>query len=90
MNPINVMAADPSLFGLIQPIHLMYVASYLEKEGHEVKIFDTVIEKSVKKFFRTLENFIPDIVGVGCISPTVYSAWHTAELIKNTQMQRLY
>ena len=82
MNPLKVMVPDPSLFGLIQPIHLMYVASYLEKEGHEVKIFDTVIEKSKRKFLRTLEIFNPDIVGIGCISPTIYSAWNTAEIIK--------
>lgn len=81
-NPIKVMVADPALFGNIQPIQLMYVAAYLEKQGHEVKIFDTVIEKSVKKFIKILKKFNPDVVGIGAVSPTIYSAWDTAELVK--------
>ncbi len=81
-NPINVMYADPALFGDIQPIHLMYVAAYLEKQGHEVKIFDPVIDKSKKKFINFLKKFNPDVVGTGAVSPTIYSAWDTAELVK--------
>lgn len=81
-NPVKVMPADPALFGTIQPIHLMYVASSLEKAGHEVKIFDTVIEKSKRNFIRTLRKFKPDIVGIGAVSATIYSAWDTAELVK--------
>lgn len=81
-NPIKVMVADPALFGNIHPIQLMYVAAYLEKQGHEVKIFDTVIEKSIKKFIKILKNFNPDVVGIGAVTPTLYSAWDTAELVK--------
>jgi radical SAM superfamily enzyme YgiQ (UPF0313 family) len=81
-NPINVMPPDPALFGLSQPIHLMYIASYLESKGHDVKIFDTVIDKSVKRFVDSIKKFNPDLVGIGAISPTIYSAWDTAELVK--------
>lgn len=81
-NPIKIIQGTPTSFGLIQPIHLMYLASYLERQGHIVKIFDTVVEKSVKKYIRTLNIFKPDVVGIGAVSNTIYSAWDTAELVK--------
>lgn len=81
-NPINVMIADPVLFGNIQPIHLMYIASYLEKEGHEVKIFDTVIDRSKNNYIKILKNFNPDVVGIASVTPSIYSAWDTAEIVK--------
>jgi len=76
------MTPDPALFGMIQPIHLMYIASSLEKAGHKVIIFDTNIEKSKRKFIKNLKKFKPDVVGISAVSATIYSAWETAEVVK--------
>lgn len=81
-NPVRVMKETPTLFGAFQPLGLMYIASCLEKEGHEVKIIDTVVDKSVKKWINILKNFDPDLVGIAGVVSTIYSAWDTAELVK--------
>ena len=72
------------------PMGLMYIAACLEKEGHEVKIFDTSIERSVKKYINYLNNFKPDAVGISCVTSTVYSAWDTAEIVKKNSKAKVF
>jgi len=80
--PVDVMKETPTLFGKNQPLGLMYIASYLEKFGHEVKIIDTVVDSSKKNYIKTLKRFNPEIVGISSVTPSIYSAWETAKLIK--------
>jgi radical SAM superfamily enzyme YgiQ (UPF0313 family) len=49
------------------PIGLAYLAAVLEKEGHEVEIFDMQIEDRI--FSNVLSKFNPDIVGVSSATP---------------------
>jgi anaerobic magnesium-protoporphyrin IX monomethyl ester cyclase len=89
-NPINVMEETPTLFGKNQPAGLMYIASCLEKEGHEVEIIDTTVENSYKKYLKRLKKFNPDAVGISCITATIFSAWDTAELVKKNTNAKVF
>ncbi len=59
------------------PLGLMYLASYLEKSNHQVKILDMKVEKITKvELKKILFSFKPDFVGIRCLtyeSPTAYS-----------------
>jgi anaerobic magnesium-protoporphyrin IX monomethyl ester cyclase len=88
--PINIMEETPTLFGKNQPAGLMYIASCLEKEGHEVRIFDTTIDKSVDNYLKSLKEFNPDAVGISCVTATIFSAWDTAELIKKNSNAKVF
>jgi len=44
------------------PIGLLYIASYLKKKGHEVRLFDMSVEKA--DFRKEILTFHPDVVGI--------------------------
>ncbi len=81
-NPIKIPGGTPTSFGLLQPLPLMYIASYLERDGHKVKILDPIIDHSINKWLSELKKFDPDVVGIGAVSSGIYFAWDTAELVK--------
>ena len=62
------------------PIGLAYLASVLEKSGHEVKIFDMQIEK--KSLNKVLNSFKPDIVGVSSSTPAFNDAINILHQVK--------
>ncbi|MHA1793963.1 MAG: B12-binding domain-containing radical SAM protein [Promethearchaeota archaeon] len=48
-----------------QPLSLAYLASILEKSGHEVEIHDMIADKiSLKELISRLEKFQPRVIGV--------------------------
>jgi len=55
------------------PLGLMYIASYLQKDDHEVMILDAEVDNiiTVKEITRRLEEFDPDIVGCGATTPEI-------------------
>lgn len=63
------------------PLGLGYLASTLEKDGHEVKIFDMMVEEIVLE--DVIKNFKPELVGISVNTPLIKSAWEVAEKIKN-------
>ncbi|HNX90611.1 MAG TPA: radical SAM protein [Candidatus Omnitrophota bacterium] len=51
------------------PLGLMYIASSLEKAGHEVKILDLRFKDSgMGDINKALNDFIPDTVGIGAMT----------------------
>lgn len=65
------------------PYGLLYLASYLEKEGHEVTINDCIIEEINHDGFRRLIKKVnPDVVGISVTSELRFSALKCADIVK--------
>jgi radical SAM superfamily enzyme YgiQ (UPF0313 family) len=65
------------------PIGLGYIASYLEKEGHTVKIIDTIILKySLEDIEKELKRFNPDVIGISTVVPCIYTAIEIVKIAK--------
>ena len=60
------------------PINLLYLASYLIKNGHEVRVFDFEVDKFT---VEGIVKFEPDLVGITAMTPLVKKAHEVAELI---------
>jgi magnesium-protoporphyrin IX monomethyl ester (oxidative) cyclase len=66
------------------PLGLMYLASYLEKNGHKVKIADMSAEKmSDSNLIEVSKKFQPDVVGFTVTTPLSNRSHQLAALIKN-------
>lgn len=61
------------------PMHLGYIAAYLEKHGVEVHIIDELAGQNVKKAF---ERLMPDIVGITATTPMAPDAYRVAKLAR--------
>lgn len=63
------------------PLGLLSIASFLEKNGYEVRLYDRTVEKiSLKK---VLAEFAPDVAGVSLISYKSFNdALRVSEQIK--------
>lgn len=62
---------------------LLYVATFLDKYGHETKICETQIYRNGNKHFEEeLKEFKPDIVGLSAITGVVKDAGKMAEVVK--------
>jgi radical SAM superfamily enzyme YgiQ (UPF0313 family) len=47
------------------PLGEAYVASYLQKEGHEVEILDLTLTEDMKKDIpKKIDSFVPDVIGM--------------------------
>jgi radical SAM superfamily enzyme YgiQ (UPF0313 family) len=65
------------------PLGLCYVASVLERDGHEVQILDFPAEKvTMSEYRRLLKRWKPDIVGITSMTPHIKSA---SEIAKTTR-----
>jgi len=71
------------------PLGLCHIASALERDGHEVKIFDrylTVLRSNLisanESMVRELHRFSPDIVGFSTYTPCIYD---TIEAIRTVR-----
>lgn len=67
-------------FAMQEPLNLGFIASYLEKNGIDVKIIDELIGEDVKEH---LKKFSPDIVGITSTTPLVHRAYEIAKLCKD-------
>ena len=67
---MKVLLVNPSTGyytrALFNPLGLVAIGSYLRSIGHEVKLEDRCIHK--EKFEKILDDFSPDLVGVGLMS----------------------
>ena len=55
--------------GHLPPLGLCYMASMLEKSGHEVQIMDCpVMRYTIEDIHRRIRDFKPDIVGLGAVT----------------------
>lgn len=68
---------------VLPPLGLAYLAAVLEKNGYDVRIIDApALDISAKNFKRILLSENPDIVGISCNTPEVFSAFEYADLVK--------
>lgn len=62
---------------------LAYLASYLEREGHEVKVLDMTVrpvpEEELRSYLRATQ---PQVVGVTATTPVIKSAWRICRAAK--------
>lgn len=69
---------------ILAPLGICYIAAVLEKNGHNVRIIDSIAEKINKdKIIRRIEKYQPDIVGVTVTTASFFRAVELAELIKS-------
>lgn len=59
--------ARPSVQNYFPPLGLMYLATFLEKGGHEVAIIDNAKNRNIDWAISECEKFKPDLIGVGGI-----------------------
>jgi len=65
------------------PIGLLYIASYLEKEGFNVKVIDPVPQGlSLKKVINEIKKYKPKIIGISAVTFGTRSAVEIAKKIK--------
>lgn len=51
------------------PLGLMYVAAYLEQNNHKVRIVDLKLSEHTEQAMKkSLQDFKPDFVGIGCMT----------------------
>lgn len=65
---------------VIPPAGLLSIASYLEKNGVKVKIYDAQVEE--RPLISEIRKFKPDIIGITCVTSLFYSMKETAKKIK--------
>lgn len=75
--------------GLYPPLGLVYIAGTLEKENHEVKIFDCDAEDSASspRILEICANWQPALVGFYAMTWTYFQAKELAEKIKKFNPQ---
>jgi radical SAM superfamily enzyme YgiQ (UPF0313 family) len=65
------------------PIGLAYLASVIEKSGHELKVFDCLsLGLSHEALGKEFAAYQPDVVGITSVTPTITSAYATARVTK--------
>lgn len=95
---ITIYGKDPSGGANMPPLGLAYIAAYLEKLGHEVKILDCLAEgtgvQKIGSGFRSglndagikkmIKSFSPGVVGIASMfSAYAKDAYRIASLVKN-------
>lgn len=72
--------------GIVPPLGLAYIASTLEKAGHNVKILDTIaLNLSSVEIRNYMCEFQPDIVGITVMSATLFGALEFARMAKEVR-----
>ena len=65
------------------PLGLAYLASFIEKDGHKVKIIDSnTLGYRIKDIKEEIEKFNPHLVGVTATTSCIYDAYEVAKIIK--------
>ncbi|MEM4576345.1 MAG: radical SAM protein [Candidatus Nezhaarchaeales archaeon] len=65
------------------PLGLAWIASVLERYGHDVKIVDSpTLGLSLTDFIKIVGSWCPDIVGLSSLTPTIKLAYKTAKAVK--------
>jgi anaerobic magnesium-protoporphyrin IX monomethyl ester cyclase len=68
-------------FARFIPLGVAYLAGFLEKEGHDVRVYDELPHSKPLK--DILEEFKPEIVGISCMTATYEKARSLAKEVKN-------
>ncbi|MAG08658.1 hypothetical protein CMO89_04240 [Candidatus Woesearchaeota archaeon] len=76
-----VAAAEVAV--LHPPLGLCYLASALEKHGHEVKIIDSEAIDSMEELDNIIKSWNPQLIGFTCTLPQINETIRLAQHIKN-------
>lgn len=69
---------------ILAPLGICYIAAVLEKNGHNVRIIDSVAEKIEKEeIIKRIEKYQPDIVGITSTAVSFSRAVKLAGIIKS-------
>lgn len=71
--------------GLIPPIGLLSIASFLESKNYHVQIIDPLVANLYEKKLKTIlkeENF--DVIGIPAFTNTILDTYYTAKLCKKS------
>lgn len=69
--------------GILPPLGVSYIASSLEKAGHEVDIIDAIaLDLSKEDVRQRIREFNPAIVGITAMTPTFRGAQEAAQIAK--------
>jgi len=67
----------------IPPVGLMYIASYLEREGHPVEILDAYFHKyDLETTVQEVLEKRPDILGISCLTSNGANVYYLIKLLK--------
>lgn len=69
------------VMNIIPPLGLCYIAAYIEKHNYDVEILDGQII-DYGRIMEIIEKKQPDVVGIGCTTPSFPSALKTAQGIR--------
>jgi radical SAM superfamily enzyme YgiQ (UPF0313 family) len=87
MKIILVRPSDPrgniAFLSHSQPINLAYLAAYLIQHGFQVEIWDYEIEPlTASGFIERIVKAEPQIIGFGCMTPTIINGHRLAQSVK--------
>ena len=68
---------------VVPPLGLAYIAAVLEKHGYRVSIVDApALNLTLKEIGEIVRREKPDVVGVQALTPSIYSAYSVARVVK--------
>lgn len=81
-SPTNELFSDAD--GITAPLGLAYIAAYLRQHGFkEVKLIDAnILKLNDDELKNAVNDFSPDVVGVGCLTPTIFNALNVVRIVK--------
>ena len=89
---MKVMLVNPPDFGskyreflgmVVPPLGLAYIAAVLEKHGFRVSIVDApALNLSLRDIGKIVYREKPDVVGIQALTPSIYSAYGVARVVK--------
>lgn len=77
-------SAIKSVFGATgPPLGLGYLASALERNGHEVRVADSLaMDYDLADVKKAVKRFDPELVGITAATPAIYDAYEVARVVK--------
>jgi len=71
--------------GVLPPLGLAYIASFLRSKGCDVRILDAIaLNLTLDDLRHSIEDYHPDIVGVTAMTSTLFGALDAARIAKET------
>lgn len=71
--------------GSYPPLGILYLASVLKSNGfNDVRVFDGQLYRNPDVAFKeTFQDFMPDIIGISALTPTLHRAYKFAEIARS-------
>lgn len=79
----TVMSYKAKITSTQYPVNLGIISSYLKVRGHDVRLIDFNVDAfSKKRLHASIEEYMPDAVGISAMTPSIKNAHLIAEAIK--------